>query len=131
MNGWKNLSCNFQKTEVVIMDISKAKEIVGALAEGIDPITGEILPADHLCNNVDVVRAFYALLQGNDEKKEKTYENSGKKWTDEDDELLRQLYEQGAKISEIQRKFMRSRGSIQSRLAKLGLVDEVFIPYRK
>ena len=57
------------------MDISKAKEIVGALAEGIDPITGEILPADHLCNNVDVVRAFYALLQGNDEKKEKTYEN--------------------------------------------------------
>ena len=62
------------KMEVVIMDISKAKEIVGALAEGIDPITGEILPADHLCNNVDVVRAFYALLQGNDEKKEKTYE---------------------------------------------------------
>ena len=29
------------------MDISKAKEIVGALAEGIDPITGEILPLQH------------------------------------------------------------------------------------
>ena len=114
------------------MDISKAKEIVGALAEGIDPITGEILPTEHVCNNADVVRAFYALLQqANMEKKEKTYENSGKKWTDEDDELLRQLYEEGIKISEIQRKFMRSRGSIQSRLAKLGLVDEVFIPYRK
>ena len=48
MNGWKNLSCNFQKTEVVIMDISKAKEIVGALAEGTDPITGEILPSEHV-----------------------------------------------------------------------------------
>ena len=114
------------------MDISKAKEIVGALAEGIDPITGEILPSEHVCNNADVVRAFYALLQqANMEKKEKTCENSGKKWTDEDDELLRQLYEEGMKISEIQRKFMRSRGSIQSRLAKLGLIEETYIPYRR
>ena len=120
------------KMEVVIMDISKAKEIIGALAEGIDPITGEILPPEHVCNNADVVRAFYALLQqGNAGKKEKNYENSGKRWTDEEDELLKQLYDEGMKISEIQRKFMRSRGSIQSRLAKLGLIEETYIPYRR
>lgn len=114
------------------MDISKAKEIVGVLAEGINPITGEILPSEHVCNNADVVRAFYALLQqGNLEKKEKTYDNSGKRWTDEEDELLKRLYEEGMKTSEIQRKFMRSRGSIQSRLAKLGLIEETFISHRR
>ena len=113
------------------MDISRAKEIVGALAEGIDPITGEVLPAGHLCNNADVVRAFYTLLQVNDKKKEKPYENSGKKWTAEEDEQLKQLFEKGIKIVELQKTFMRSRGSIKSRLSKLGLIDEVFITYRK
>ena len=40
------------------MDINRAKEIVAALAEGIDPTTGEILPEDCVCNKGDVVRAL-------------------------------------------------------------------------
>lgn len=44
------------------MDINRAKEIVAALAEGIDPTTGEILPEDSVCNKGEVVRAFYAIL---------------------------------------------------------------------
>ena len=107
------------------MDITRAKELVYALAEGIDPFTGEVLPSDHICNNADVVRAFYALLQKEPVKrKENSYENSGKRWTKEDDELLKQLFEQGIKINELQKRFMRTRGSIQSRLAKLGLIEE-------
>ena len=110
------------------MDITKAKEIVSALAEGIDPFTGEVLPENHICNNVDVVRAFYTLIQNGEVKsKPKTFENSGKRWSKEDDELLVQLFEQGLKTSELQKHFMRSYGSIQSRLAKLGLIDERFV----
>ena len=109
------------------MDIIRAKEIISTLADGIDPITGELLPAEHICNNPEVVRAFYTILQhDNVTKQKKTYENAGKKWTKEDDALLKQLFEQGVKVSELQKKFVRSRGSIQSRLAKLGLIDEVF-----
>lgn len=44
------------------MEINIAKEIVSALAEGIDPTTGEILPEDSVCNKGEVVRAFYAIL---------------------------------------------------------------------
>ena len=56
------------------------------------------MPSDHLCNNADVVRAFYALLQQTStEGKSKSYENSGKRWSKEDDELLKQLFEQGMK----------------------------------
>ncbi len=106
------------------MNIERAKELVSALAEGIDPITGEVLPSDHICNNAELVRAFYALLnQVNTEPKNKKHENACKRWTAEEDALLKQLYEQGVKISEIQRKFMRSRGSIQARLVKLGLAE--------
>ena len=44
------------------MDILRAKEIISALAEGVDPTTGEVLPGDSICNKGEVVRAFYALL---------------------------------------------------------------------
>ena len=107
------------------MDITRAKEIISALAEGIDPMTGEVLPPEHVCNNAEVVRAFYTILkQESTAKKRKTYENAGKKWTKEDDELLKQLFAQGVKASELQIRFNRSRGSIHSRLSKLGLLDE-------
>ena len=51
------------------MQINRAKEIVSALAEGIDPTTGEFLPEDSLYNKGDVVRALYALLKACDNKK--------------------------------------------------------------
>ncbi len=51
------------------MEINKAKEIISTLAEGIDPITGEVLAADHVCNKGEVVRAFYALLDACPSKK--------------------------------------------------------------
>lgn len=44
------------------MDIKKAKDILSALAEGIDPTTGEVLPDDSVCNKAEVVRALYAVL---------------------------------------------------------------------
>ena len=103
------------------MDIIRAKEIISVLAEGVDPFTGEMLPADHICNNVEVIRAFYAIIHQDNIKK--TYENAGKKWTQEDDALLIQLFNQGVKIGEIQKEFMRSKGSIEARLAKLGLIE--------
>ncbi len=114
------------------MDITRAKEIVSTLAEGVDPTTGEILPTDHICNNVEVVRAFYALLQQEmPASKKKMPENSGKKWTEEDDELLKELFERGMKRSQLQKTFMRSRASIEARLVKLGLIEERFRFWRR
>lgn len=56
------------------MEINKALEIVSALAEGIDPTTGEILPEDSVCNKGEVIRAFYAILNtcGNNKEVRKT-----------------------------------------------------------
>ena len=114
------------------MDITRAKEIVSTLAEGVDPTTGEVLPAEHVCNNVEVVRAFYTLLQQEvPTSKKKTPENSGKKWTEEDDKILKELFESGVKKSQLQKTFMRSRGSIDARLVKLGLIESRFPFWRR
>ena len=54
-----------------MMDIDRAKEILATLAEGADPTTGEVLPDNSVCNKGEIVRAFYAVLNHIDEKKQK------------------------------------------------------------
>ena len=114
------------------MDIVVAKEIISALADGINPITGEVLPADSVCNNADVVRAFYAVLNNIDPivKKKVSQENAGKPWTKEDDELLEKMFKEGARKKDMQECFKRSSGSINARLARLGLIDEKYNYWR-
>lgn len=106
------------------MDIYRAKEIVLTLAEGIDPLTGEVLPSDHVCNQGEVVRALYALLNAENPAKGKTLpENAGAPWTTEADEELKLMYEKGIHISELSKHFGRTRGAIKSRLDKLGITE--------
>ena len=107
------------------MDIVVAKEIISALADGINPTTGEVLPSDCICNNVDVVRAFYTILNNIDptDKQKKGQENAGKPWTKQDDELLKVMFKDGVSKKDLQEYFKRSYGGINSRLAHLGLID--------
>lgn len=44
------------------MDITRAVEILNAVAQGVNPFTGEVLPADCICNQVEMVRALYCVL---------------------------------------------------------------------
>ena len=44
------------------MNLSEATQYLSVLADGIDPLTGEQLPGDHICNRVDTVRTLYTLL---------------------------------------------------------------------
>ena len=68
------------------MDIARAKEIISALAEGIDPTTGEVLPADSVCNKGEVVRALYAILS--ECKTKEVAKNSPRKKPEDYDEVL-------------------------------------------
>ena len=107
------------------MDIVRAKEIVSALAEGIDPTTGEVLPDDSVYNKGEIVRAMYAVLNSLDEKKPKKNlpENAGKPWTKEDEAVLIELYRSGASKKEICKTLQRTVTGIAARLVHLGLID--------
>ena len=107
------------------MDISRAKEIISALAEGIDPTTGEVLPNNSVCNKGEIVRAFYTVLNHLDEKKTKKNlpANAGKPWTQEDEALLVGLYRSGAPKREICKTLQRTESGLAARLVHLGIIE--------
>ena len=103
------------------MDIQRAKELLTVLADGIDPLTGEVLPDDHVCNKGEIVRALNCAVEVLSRRKKKTLpENNGKPWTEELDSELCRLFDEGMKKKELCAHFKRSPGSIESRLEKLG-----------
>lgn len=108
------------------MDITRAKEIVSALAEGVDPTTGEVLPDNSVCNKGEVVRALYTVLHHLNEKqsKKKLPANAGKPWSKEDDEKLKAYFRSGMTTKEISTVFQRTNNSIASRLLLLGVTND-------
>lgn len=105
------------------MDILRAKEILEGLADGVNPLTGEILPPEDSCNQADVVRALHTILASLSEKKLKQQpENAGKPWTDEDDRILITMYDEGKPRKQMCEFFMRSTGAITARLVRLGKI---------
>ena len=107
------------------MDIVRAKEIISALAEGVDPTTGEVLPDNSVCNRGEIVRAFYAVLNHLDEKKAKKNMpvNAGKSWSKEDENLLVSLYHSGTPKREICKALQRTESGVAARLVHLGIIE--------
>ena len=110
------------------MDIISAKEILRTLADGINPMTGEVLPESDTCNQVDIVRALYAVLAELDKhlpkKNREQPENAGKPWTPAEDDQLILAYRGGTKTTELAKVHKRTKGSIAARLVKLGEIKE-------
>jgi len=108
----------------MIMDIEYAKKVLSVLADGVNPITGEILPTTDSSNQPEVIRALHAVLNAlgsnSSSTKKPQPENAGKPWSQEEDDALRKEYHQGLKTAEIAKIHNRSRGAITSRLVRIG-----------
>lgn len=50
--------------------------------------------------------------------------NAYRRWSDEDDSMLRTRFEQGASMKELTKEFGRQKGGITARLVKLGLIED-------
>ena len=95
------------------MDLQRAKELLSGLADGVDPLTGEVLPEDHVCNKAEIIRAFHCVLKALPGKPPKPQpENAGKPWNDADDAVLCQMFDAGGSRKEMCAYFKRSEGSI-------------------
>lgn len=116
------------------MDIEHAKELLLILSDGINPLTGEILPDEDSCNQVEIVRALNTVIRALDaqqtnEKKPKpttssSHENAGKPWTEADDNALCRMFDAGYSKKDICAHFKRSPGSIAARLVRLGKIEK-------
>ena len=109
------------------MEKSAALRIVQALAQGIDPHTGETFPADSPYQHPDTVRALFqaahALAEPTSERPHASggaRENAGKPWSGEEDHRLADNFDAGQTITALAVQHGRSRVAIQARLIRLG-----------
>ena len=112
--------------EVTKMDIIYAKQILQALADGVNPETGEVLPKNDSCNGPEVIRALHRVLQElekNDKPKKSKWENAGLPWTEEDEQTLCTMFDRGDSNREICKHLRRSERGIAARLVKLGKIS--------
>lgn len=111
------------------MDINRAREIIEILADGVDPTTGEVLPAESVYNSPEVIRALFTVLDATAPAKMPTQpprRNAGKPWTDIEDMKLRDEFASRMKISDIAKEHGRTYTAIESRLDHLGLKKKPF-----
>lgn len=108
------------------MDIIRAKEIVRTLADGIDPTTGEVLPAESVYNSPEVIRALFTVLEASTPNTQLQNRNAGKPWTEIEEEKLIDEYASKIKISDIAKEHGRTYRAIESRLERLGLKKKSF-----
>lgn len=117
------------------------RAILEALANGVDPMTGEVFPAGSPYNRPEVIRALYSAVLAMDESPEPAPSPSrkskkplppkhGESWSEKDDQALAAAFDAGVKPADLAKKFERSRGSITSRLMRLGKIA-LAPPYKK
>lgn len=98
--------------------------IIQALAEGVDPVTGEVFPGDSPYQNAEVTRALFHALEALKEQgpKKENPVRQGEPWTKEEDEQLSEGFKNEVKVADLAKAHQRSSGAIRSRLKKLGLM---------
>ena len=112
------------------MSPNEAKPIITALANGIDPETGEVLSEQSVFNNPQVIRALFIATKALDnlerrkENRDKALpQNAGNPWSDIEDSELLSAFDTGCSIKALSAKHGRTEGAITARLIKLRITD--------
>jgi len=114
-----------------VMNTSQALKIVRALADGVDPFTGEKYGFDSPYQNPDMIRALFLAVKAlesreqNERRRSRLPENAGKPWSDQEDSVLARIFDTGASVYELAKRHKRTTGSIRARLEKLGKIESV------
>jgi hypothetical protein len=107
------------------MDREKAREILKALADGLDPSTGELTGKDSMLQQPDTVRALHLALTAIEQAETRQPSASAKNGTgwspEEDEKLCKELYG-SVDFAEMANIHGRSRSEIVSRLVALGKI---------
>lgn len=110
------------------MEIKKALGTISILANGADPYTGEVYPADSPYQQPETIRALFVakeLLSKEALKEERASRlpvNAGKPWTPEEDNALLTKFDQGTAIQELAKIHERTLNAINARLVMHGKI---------
>jgi DNA-binding NarL/FixJ family response regulator len=110
------------------VEIEEALKIVRALADGVDPHTGQVCPGDAMVRNPQVVialhRAIGAMeaLAEREQARQSQPANANRWWSKTEDQQVCEELRQGLDFKEIAKKHHRTVPSIVARLIKLGKI---------
>lgn len=126
------------------MELRSARQIIETLAQGIHPVTGEVMPHDSPYNSPPVIRALFTISQALGQLPAQAYApaapqevepaaktprpraappvNAGKPWAAEDDATLVAGFERGDDFKALADTLGRTRFGIEQRLVKLGKI---------
>jgi hypothetical protein len=111
------------------MQTEHALVIIRSLANGVDPETGEVFPANSAYQRPNVVRALYeaALVlerQARFDKRRSTMpRKTGEPWTEDEDRRLLGAFDSGRALQELAAQHERTLGAVRARLLKYGRIN--------
>lgn len=115
------------------MELQIARQIIDTLAQGIHPVTGEVMPEDSPYNAPPVIRALHAVARALDgagatpaaeaeRPRRKQPPNAGKAWTPQEDAALGTAFDAGIALKQVAQELGRTQFAVEQRLVKLGKV---------
>jgi len=120
------------------MDETRALGIVSALANGVNPQTGEVFEADSPYQSVEIIRALYFAVRAMEMTSRnrpravrlRAPANAGKPWTEQEDLELLEKFDEGIPVPELARAHDRTPAGIQARLERHGRLQAQGLQWR-
>ena len=108
------------------MNQSEALSVVRSLANGIDPSSGEVFPADSVYQRADIVRGLYAAAEAlekserSERRKQQLPAKTGEPWTEDQDRKLLAAFDAGRGLPELAAAHERTQTGVRARLVRYG-----------
>jgi len=110
------------------MQEQRARKVLQALVQGVDPATGEELPAATVLQQAEVLRALLAGVAALEQVAARTHRRAqlpdkvGRPWNSEEESRLVAAFQAGEALVEVATRHQRTLRAIEARLERLGLL---------
>ena len=111
------------------MDAAQALAVVRSLANGVNPESGEVFPAESPYQRPLTVRALYEAaaalerIERFDRRKAQMPAKTGEPWSEDEDRKLLASFDAGRALQELATAHERTMGAVRARLLKYGRIN--------